>query len=296
MLFIAAIAIALYLSICWNSTPLPIVVMTILSRVPGLKSLRDFGQLATREDFEQLSYVRWPWPHMWRGHWLNCAYCNAWFFALIGTAVTTWDTEQLVNAFPKWAISVCLIALLERFTTKLSSLHYSPGPVMQQIQTAAALPQRIPAAKPFGSIGPVPSNQTPQQQAAQMSAIQRIQAYHDYMGYVPVERDGKFVMTYRSTADQHMANRVNQFFSQSAPCFFPGCDEMRAEYAAALAAPPKEGACKTCNPSGDLMRMYAMRVKKILVAQDAARSAETTKVNQQPDAEPVSAAAIPTVP
>lgn len=53
---------------------------------------------------------------------------------------------------------------------------------------------------------------------------------------------------------------LNKFYTLQIPCWFAGCEELRAEYKDALTKAGKGGTCTDCE-KGAIMRMFADRVK-----------------------------------
>lgn len=266
---LAAVATTIYLSAAWNNTPFPLVVFRMLTRL-GFKSLAKFGDLGSRQEFEAMCALVWSFPEKKIGHWLSCPICNAWAIALF--ASTAWlitNPLEIIYGVVFGAGSVTLITLLKsnQSTQLFAQLESTDQPrssydpvkekkdrMEEDIRTAQSQ-QASPAPA-------APVSATPTQPI--VSLLPATDAFHSEMGMELVPgTPGKLTLRAKDANSQQLLTSIMRFFSHEQPCYFVGCEQLRAKFQTERAA-VAAGGCPTCADQGELLRKYILLVKDAL--------------------------------
>lgn len=272
-----------YLLVAWNNTPLPVFLSQILARIFFRKKSM-VHDLHSRNEW--LVWSNLELPHK-LAHWLNCPICQIPYLV-----VSLYAALYLCGAIGGVIaiLSACLALKLA-----LSTQHAAPVPPTIQSQRKpvfqdleAKVPKRggpilpDPAAADksghFVGTDPKPASKRREEQPETMEGVTEVAAdavtgkrealrqhadgllgFQQAFGLKTKKADtGGFMIDPTSISPE--MRQIVRFFVASDPCWFTGCESLRAEYNAELQTIGGED-CTSCQ-QGDLTRKYMLLIKE----------------------------------
>lgn len=252
-----------YLLTAWNSTPLPIYISRLFATCIRWKN-SELSEVHERSQWTAWSHLVFPEA---LAHWLNCPVCQA-PWPIFATFLSLWLAGAMSLAHALVAAPIALMIAVRLTHAPTPPVAASRRPSMVQFPD-----ERVPARGPILPPGPY-AGQEPQQselgvtevtrpnskQAALSKHASGLLAFQDEFGLrmQKTTETGGYQLDASSVTPE--MKKLLLFFIPNEPCWFAGCEDLRAQYKREFDAVGGEN-CSSC-ASGELTRKYLLRLKK----------------------------------
>lgn len=263
------IFVSAYLSKAWNVTTLPIVVSRILSFlfIKKINAKEVLNNIATRDDWEIWSYIYMP---SWLSALLNCPICQTPYLTGVVTIAVAIATEKFglsnMTWFGVWAFCLFPVMRLSYHTPATTELSNKSSNFKDADVKKNSISDKIKIDnEPIATFETETTNASAVvENVNTITGEQFKQQENEYnlwaseMGLkIKKGEQGEQIV---ESFDPVMLQTL-KFFETAEPCYFKGCEELRAEYANELEA--KGTDCPACAKSA-LKRKYMILIKNKL--------------------------------